>query len=54
MSPDRPQRALASLRGLAVGDALGSQFFAPANLDHNAGATPARPARSTNDQAPTS
>ncbi|MFI6490778.1 ADP-ribosylglycohydrolase family protein [Streptomyces sp. NPDC050564] len=31
-SPDRRLgRALASLRGLAVGDALGSQFFAPAN-----------------------
>src|SRR5690349_839974 len=32
-SPDgRLDRALASLRGLAVGDALGSQFFVPANL----------------------
>ena len=31
-SPDgRFDRALASLRGLAVGDALGSQFFVPAN-----------------------
>ncbi|GGP98687.1 ADP-ribosylglycohydrolase family protein [Streptomyces roseolilacinus] len=31
-SPDqRFERALASLRGLAVGDALGSQFFVPAN-----------------------
>ena len=34
-SPDfldaRLERALASLRGLAVGDALGSQFFVPAN-----------------------
>ena len=31
-SPDgRLDRALASLRGLAVGDALGSQFFVPAN-----------------------
>ncbi|MEV7417326.1 ADP-ribosylglycohydrolase family protein [Streptomyces sp. NPDC089919] len=31
-SPDRRfARALASLRGLAVGDALGSQFFVPAN-----------------------
>lgn len=29
---DRLGRALASLRGLAVGDALGSQFFVPANL----------------------
>ncbi|MEU6125751.1 ADP-ribosylglycohydrolase family protein [Streptomyces sp. NPDC047123] len=30
-SPDRRlERALASLRGLAVGDALGSQFFVPA------------------------
>ncbi|MEW2520965.1 ADP-ribosylglycohydrolase family protein [Actinacidiphila alni] len=28
---DRAARALASLRGLAVGDALGSQFFVPAN-----------------------
>ncbi|MEU3412839.1 MULTISPECIES: ADP-ribosylglycohydrolase family protein [unclassified Streptomyces] len=31
-SPGRLERALASLRGLAVGDALGSQFFVPANL----------------------
>ncbi|MFJ6995326.1 ADP-ribosylglycohydrolase family protein [Streptomyces sp. NPDC003090] len=32
LSPDRRfERALASLRGLAVGDALGSQFFVPAN-----------------------
>ncbi|MYW67275.1 ADP-ribosylglycohydrolase family protein [Streptomyces sp. SID8379] len=31
-SPDgRMDRALASLRGLSVGDALGSQFFVPAN-----------------------
>ncbi|MFE3635452.1 ADP-ribosylglycohydrolase family protein [Streptomyces sp. NPDC059168] len=30
-SPERLNRALASLRGLAVGDALGSQFFVPAN-----------------------
>ncbi|HET6636072.1 MAG TPA: ADP-ribosylglycohydrolase family protein [Streptomyces sp.] len=29
---DRAHRALAGLRGLAVGDALGSQFFVPANL----------------------
>ena len=28
---DRFERALASLRGLSVGDALGSQFFVPAN-----------------------
>ncbi|MEW9521475.1 ADP-ribosylglycohydrolase family protein [Streptomyces tubercidicus] len=28
---DRRERALASLRGLSVGDALGSQFFVPAN-----------------------
>jgi ADP-ribosylglycohydrolase len=28
---DRAARALASLRGLAVGDALGSQFFVPAS-----------------------
>ncbi|MFF5720414.1 ADP-ribosylglycohydrolase family protein [Streptomyces buecherae] len=31
MTADRFQRAHASLRGLAVGDALGSQFFVPAN-----------------------
>lgn len=31
MTDDRFQRALRSLRGLAVGDALGSQFFVPAN-----------------------
>ncbi|MFD9887304.1 ADP-ribosylglycohydrolase family protein [Streptomyces alboflavus] len=32
LSPDqRLHRALASLRGLAVGDALGSQFFTPAH-----------------------
>lgn len=31
MTADRIQRAHASLRGLAVGDALGSQFFVPAN-----------------------
>ncbi|KUO12518.1 ADP-ribosylglycohydrolase family protein [Streptomyces sp. DSM 15324] len=30
-SNGRLERALASLRGLAVGDALGSQFFVPAN-----------------------
>ena len=30
-SLERLNRALASLRGLAVGDALGSQFFVPAN-----------------------
>ena len=31
-SPDgRLDRALSSLRGLSVGDALGSQFFVPAN-----------------------
>ncbi len=29
--PDRFERALASLCGLSVGDALGSQFFVPAN-----------------------
>ncbi|MFE6742610.1 ADP-ribosylglycohydrolase family protein [Streptomyces tubercidicus] len=28
---DRRERALASLRGLSVGDALGSQFFVPVN-----------------------
>ncbi|WP_404816685.1 ADP-ribosylglycohydrolase family protein [Streptomyces thermolineatus] len=32
MTTDRFDRALASLRGLAVGDALGSQFFVPSNL----------------------
>ncbi|MGK5637367.1 ADP-ribosylglycohydrolase family protein [Streptomyces sp. URMC 126] len=31
MTADRIHRALASLRGLAVGDALGSQFFVPAH-----------------------
>ncbi|GAA2605339.1 ADP-ribosylglycohydrolase family protein [Actinomadura fulvescens] len=31
MTIDRLERALVSLRGLAVGDALGSQFFVPAN-----------------------
>ncbi|MFF8811183.1 ADP-ribosylglycohydrolase family protein [Streptomyces pactum] len=31
MTDDRFARALASLRGLAVGDALGSQFFVPAH-----------------------
>ncbi|GGP41528.1 ADP-ribosylglycohydrolase family protein [Streptomyces abikoensis] len=31
MTADRFHRALASLRGLAVGDALGSQFFVPAH-----------------------
>uniref|UniRef100_A0AAU1ZU79 ADP-ribosylglycohydrolase family protein n=1 Tax=Streptomyces sp. NBC_00093 TaxID=2975649 RepID=A0AAU1ZU79_9ACTN len=30
-SHERLERALASLRGLAVGDALGSQFFVPVN-----------------------
>ncbi|WP_181793693.1 ADP-ribosylglycohydrolase family protein [Streptomyces sp. WELS2] len=30
-SPGRLERALTSLRGLAVGDALGSQFFVPAH-----------------------
>ncbi|MDF3292347.1 MULTISPECIES: ADP-ribosylglycohydrolase family protein [Streptomyces] len=29
--PERFDRALASLRGLSVGDALGSQFFVPSN-----------------------
>ncbi len=31
---ERLSRALAALRGLAVGDALGSQFFVPANLTY--------------------
>ncbi len=31
MTADRSFRCLASLRGLTVGDALGSQFFVPAN-----------------------
>ncbi|MDT0478434.1 ADP-ribosylglycohydrolase family protein, partial [Streptomyces sp. DSM 41014] len=30
-SERRFERALASLRGLSVGDALGSQFFVPVN-----------------------
>src|ERR1044072_3417842 len=30
-SDERLERALASLRGLSVGDALGSQFFVPVN-----------------------
>ncbi|MER5792366.1 ADP-ribosylglycohydrolase family protein [Streptomyces sp. NPDC001980] len=30
-TPGRLERALASLRGLSVGDALGSQFFVPVN-----------------------
>ncbi|MDX2544511.1 ADP-ribosylglycohydrolase family protein [Streptomyces sp. WI04-05B] len=30
-SPERMERALTSLSGLAVGDALGSQFFVPVN-----------------------
>ena len=32
MTSDRRSRAVASLRGLAVGDALGSCFFIPGNL----------------------
>ena len=32
MTSDRRSRAVASLRGLAVGDALGSCFFIPDNL----------------------
>ncbi len=31
MLSDRRERALHSLHGLALGDALGSQFFVPAN-----------------------
>ncbi|KAA6213557.1 ADP-ribosylglycohydrolase family protein [Streptomyces albofaciens JCM 4342] len=31
---DRFERALTSLRGLSLGDALGSQFFVPANYPH--------------------
>ncbi|GLW95274.1 ADP-ribosylglycohydrolase family protein [Actinokineospora globicatena] len=34
MNPDRRQRALDSLHGLALGDALGSQFFVPDNRVH--------------------
>jgi ADP-ribosylglycohydrolase len=34
MTIDRRANALASLRGLALGDALGSQFFVPANYEH--------------------
>ncbi|MEV0648539.1 ADP-ribosylglycohydrolase family protein [Phytomonospora sp. NPDC050363] len=33
-SADRRQRAAASLAGLSVGDALGAQFFVPANREH--------------------
>ncbi|SHF58838.1 ADP-ribosylglycohydrolase family protein [Streptoalloteichus hindustanus] len=33
MTTDRRTRALNSLHGLALGDALGSQFFVPANRD---------------------
>ncbi len=36
---DRARRALAGLRGLAVGDAFGSQFFVPANLPVLSGRT---------------
>jgi ADP-ribosylglycohydrolase len=34
MTIDRRANALNSLRGLALGDALGSQFFVPANYEH--------------------
>ncbi|GAA2963101.1 ADP-ribosylglycohydrolase family protein [Actinokineospora diospyrosa] len=34
MNPDRRLRALNSLHGLALGDALGSQFFVPDNRPH--------------------
>ena len=34
MLPDRLQRAGQSLLGLSLGDALGSQFFVPANRPH--------------------
>ncbi|MEU5880123.1 ADP-ribosylglycohydrolase family protein [Spirillospora sp. NPDC047279] len=50
MTFDRLERALASLRGLAVGDALGSQFFVPANrplLDSRS--TPPAPWQWTDD-----
>ncbi|HEX5598543.1 MAG TPA: ADP-ribosylglycohydrolase family protein [Micromonosporaceae bacterium] len=50
MFPDRRQRALSSLRGLAVGDALGSQFFVPTNRDHLTHRTvPAGPWQWTDD-----
>lgn len=34
MTIDRPANTVDCLRGLALGDALGSQFFLPANYDH--------------------
>jgi len=44
MTDDRRNRAVASLRGLAVGDAIGSCFFLPENLDaHAARRLPADP-----------
>jgi ADP-ribosylglycohydrolase len=44
MTADRRSRAVASLRGLAVGDALGSCFFVPENLPALEGRTlPADP-----------
>ncbi|MEE4545528.1 ADP-ribosylglycohydrolase family protein [Streptomyces sp. V4-01] len=46
----RLDRAMASLRGLAVGDALGSQFFVPANYDALlSGALPPGPWQWTDD-----
>ncbi|MFE6774660.1 ADP-ribosylglycohydrolase family protein [Streptomyces sp. NPDC057702] len=50
MTADRFQRAHASLRGLAVGDALGSQFFVPANYSSlQARALPPGPWQWTDD-----
>jgi ADP-ribosylglycohydrolase len=50
MTSDRLSRAVASLRGLAVGDALGSCFFAPENLAAlEARQPPADPWRWTDD-----
>ncbi|MFI6481003.1 ADP-ribosylglycohydrolase family protein [Nonomuraea sp. NPDC050663] len=50
MPSDSLTRASASLRGLAVGDALGSQFFVPAHLPHLADrALPPAPWQWTDD-----
>ncbi|MCQ4082976.1 ADP-ribosylglycohydrolase family protein [Streptomyces sp. RB6PN25] len=48
--PERYDRALASLRGLSVGDALGSQFSVPANYAAlKSGGLPTAPWRWTDD-----
>ncbi|MGH3242540.1 MAG: ADP-ribosylglycohydrolase family protein [Spirillospora sp.] len=50
MPRDRLQRAWASLLGLALADALGSQFFVPANRHHLSGrSTPPGPWQWTDD-----